>query len=83
MYSVTICSLISTAATNLEEGINVANGRDVLWDERTQLCLQLNGLRCVASDVAKQFLQLSADLQMIVIPRIVHPAARFRGKLKG
>ena len=58
---------------HLKKSINVSNGRNVLRDKRTQLSFQLNGLRCVASDVMKELLQFTAHLQVVIIRGVIYP----------
>ena len=36
-----------------------------------QLSFKLNSLRCIACDVAEHLLQLSADLEVVIVIRIV------------
>lgn len=48
VVNITTTTTITPMSTNLDEGINVADGRNVLWDERLQLRLKLMHLGLVS-----------------------------------
>ena len=77
------CLHKQSSTSYLEKCINVPDSRDVLGNKWAQLSLQLNGLRSVESDVSKQLLQLPANLQMIIVPGVIHPAVYVVGSLRG
>mmetsp|Transcript_17705 Transcript_17705/g.40053 ORF Transcript_17705/g.40053 Transcript_17705/m.40053 type:complete len:408 (+) Transcript_17705:260-1483(+) len=63
--------LLAIRTWDLEEGVNLSDGWDVLRDEGLQLGFQLDGLRLVSSDVLEQLSDFIADLKVGIVHGVV------------
>ena len=66
---------------HLDEGVNVADSRDKLGDERLQLGVELQFLRNITEDVVKQIPDILAHWQVGELLCIIHSLNRLRGDL--
>ena len=65
-------------ARDLDEGVDVAHGRDVVGDEGAHPRLKLDVVRFVARDVLEELLNLGAHGQVGVLRRVVQPLGHRR-----
>ena len=52
---------------DLDERVDVSNGRDVIGDERLEFCFQVNGVRLVLCDELEQVPDVLGYIEVLVL----------------